>query len=114
MRRRVVVGIVVASAAGIAGWWRARRPADKSERSDAMDNADRSRRIVEELFNSGNESVADELVAPDAQGHDAALPEARIGPEGLKEAARGYRGAFPDLKVTVEQTIAEGDHVATR
>jgi steroid delta-isomerase-like uncharacterized protein len=77
-------------------------------------NAEGSRRIIEELFGGGDYDLADELLAPDATGHDPALPEAVVGPEGLKEAARGYRGAFPDLKLTVQQLVAEGDHVAIR
>ena len=77
-------------------------------------NADGSRRIIEEIFGAGNYDLADELVAADAKGHDPALPEVTVGPEGLKQAARGYRNAFPDLKLTVEQVVAEGDYVATR
>ena len=77
-------------------------------------NADGSRRILEEVFGGGNYDVIDELVATDAKGHDAALPEPTIGREGLKEAARGYRSAFPDLKLTIEQVVAEGDYVAIR
>ena len=77
-------------------------------------NADGSRRILEEVFGAGNFDVVDELVAADAKGHDPALPQPTIGPAGLKESAGGYRGAFPDLKLTVEQVVAEGDHVAIR
>ena len=61
-------------------------------------NKQASLRIIEEILGAGNLDLADELLRPDAIGHDAALP-AR-GPEGLKEAARGYRAAFPDLKLT--------------
>ena len=45
---------------------------------------------------------------------DPALPEPVNGPKGLIEAARGYRDAFPDLRMTADQSIAEGDYVATR
>jgi steroid delta-isomerase-like uncharacterized protein len=77
-------------------------------------NAKASRRILEELFGAGNYGLADELIAADAVGHDPALPEPVSGPEGLKEAARGYRSAFPDLTMTVETVLAEGDLVAIR
>jgi steroid delta-isomerase-like uncharacterized protein len=77
-------------------------------------NANASRRILEELFGGGNYGIADELIAADAVGHDPALPEPVTGPEGLKEAARGYRSAFPDLTMTVDAVIAEGDMVAIR
>jgi steroid delta-isomerase-like uncharacterized protein len=87
-------------------------PVERSERMD--DNAKGSRRIIEEVFGAGKYELADELVARDARGHDPALPEPVVGPDGLKESARGYRSAFPDLRVTVEQVIAQGDHVALR
>jgi steroid delta-isomerase-like uncharacterized protein len=77
-------------------------------------NAKASRRILEEIFGAGNYAVADELIAADAVGHDPALPEPVNGPEGLKEAARGYRSAFPDLTITTDTVIAEGDLVAIR
>ncbi|HZU20890.1 MAG TPA: ester cyclase [Gaiellaceae bacterium] len=77
-------------------------------------HAEGSKRILDEVFGAGNYEVADELIAADAQGHDPALPQPTIGPEGLKEAARGYRGAFPDLTMSIQQVVAEGDSVAIR
>ena len=77
-------------------------------------NASGSKRLIEELFGAGKYEIADELVAPGATGHDPALPAPVVGPEGLKEAARGYREAFPDLTLTVEQAVAEGEYVASR
>jgi steroid delta-isomerase-like uncharacterized protein len=77
-------------------------------------NARSSTRIIEEVFGAGKYDVAEELIAPDAIGHDPALPAPTIGPAGLIEAARAYRDAFPDLRLTAEQAIAEGDYVAVR
>jgi steroid delta-isomerase-like uncharacterized protein len=67
-----------------------------------------------EIFATGNLDIADEIIAPDYVGHDPAQPEPTRGPAGVKEAAAGYRAAFPDLTVTVEQQVAEGDTVVTR
>jgi steroid delta-isomerase-like uncharacterized protein len=77
-------------------------------------NASGSKRVIEQVFGAGKYEVADELIAADAQGHDPALPGPVVGPEGLKEAARGYRVAFPDLTLTVVQSVAEGEYVASR
>jgi predicted ester cyclase len=77
-------------------------------------NKKASRRIIEEIFGAGTYDLADELIDSKAIGHDPALPEPVKGPGGLKEAARGYREAFPDLKLTVEEIVAEGDVVALR
>ena len=71
-------------------------------------------RRQEELFSGGNLDVADEIYAPDYVGHDPSNPEDVRGLEAAKRAASDYRQAFPDLRVTVEDLIAEGDRVAAR
>jgi steroid delta-isomerase-like uncharacterized protein len=73
-----------------------------------------SRRLAEEMFAGGKLELADELVTADFVGHDVAAPEPIRGPEGLKDQARGYRDAFPDLDMTIDDQIAEGDKVVTR
>lgn len=73
-----------------------------------------ARRIAEEFFAGGNFAIADELVDKNFVGHDVASPEPIRGPEGLKQQAKGYRDAFPDLQLMIEEQIAEGDMVATR
>ena len=74
-----------------------------------------ARRALEEVFSGqGNLDVADELFAPDYVGHDPASPEDIRGPEGVKEFASMYRNAFPDVQLSVQEQVAEGDMVATR
>ena len=73
-----------------------------------------ARREIVEIFSEGNLDVADEIIATDFVGHDPALPEPTRGPDGVKQAAAGYRAAFPDLTCTVVQQVAEGDTVVTR
>ncbi len=72
------------------------------------------RRSFEELFTRGDLRVADEVFAPDYVGHDPTLPHDLHGPEEFKQFVRMYRSAFPDLTLTVEDQIAEGDLVVTR
>jgi steroid delta-isomerase-like uncharacterized protein len=72
------------------------------------------RRQEEELFRQGNLAAADDIYAPDYVGHDPSNPEDIKGLEAAKQAASDYRKAFPDLRVTVEHLIAEGDKVAAR
>ena len=36
------------------------------------------------------------------------------GPDGLKQFVQIYRGAFPDVRITINDQIAEGDKVVTR
>ncbi len=73
-----------------------------------------SRRVIEEIFNAGNLEVADEIVAEDHVHHDPAMPEEGHGIEHFKEFATMYRSAFPDVRIEIEDQIAEGDKVASR
>jgi len=72
------------------------------------------RRLFEELWSKGNLSVADELLAPNYVSHDPSTPDFGRGPENEKKRASLYRSAFPDLRITVEDMIAEGDMVTAR
>jgi steroid delta-isomerase-like uncharacterized protein len=70
------------------------------------------RRIIDELVNKGNLALADEVLASNYIYH---FPTHDIkGPEGFKEFIGMMRTAFPDLHVTIEDLIAEGDTVAAR
>ena len=67
-------------------------------------------RFVEEFWNEGNISAADELMAVDAEIH---MPTGEmVDLAGLKSFAGTFRGSFPDWHSTVEELIAEGDRVA--
>ena len=72
------------------------------------------RRLLEELWNQGNLSVADEFFASTYVHHDASTPDVGRGPESEKKRATLYRTAFPDLHLTIEDVIAEGETVMTR
>ncbi|HEX6655418.1 MAG TPA: ester cyclase, partial [Candidatus Limnocylindria bacterium] len=69
-------------------------------------------RFVEEIFHRGNLAALDQIFTPEALIHDPGV-ELR-GLEALGPAIRGFRKAFPDLKITVEDQIAEGDRLAIR
>lgn len=77
-------------------------------------NKEIARRAMVEIFNQGRLEVVDELVSAGYVGHDTAMPESVLGPEGMKQSAAGYRSAFPDMKITIDEQIAEGDSVVTR
>ena len=68
------------------------------------------RRMVEEILNRGNLEAADEIFAPDYVLHDPASPEEVHGTEGFKGFVGVFHTAFPDLHVTIEDQIAEGDN----
>ena len=66
------------------------------------------------VFEQGNIDLLDELLAPDYTNHSPATPDLPTGPEGVKAVVSMFRSAMPDLRVVVEDMIAEGDKVATR
>jgi len=69
------------------------------------------RRLFEEVWNKGNFQVTDELFTPNYAHHDSSTPDLGRGPESEKKRATLYRTAFPDLRLTVEDIIAEGETV---
>ena len=74
-----------------------------------------ARRAIEEIWNQGKLAVIDELVASNATYHDPNVPGGKFtGPEGVKQFVQIYRGAFPDVRLTINDQIAEGDEVVTR
>ena len=72
------------------------------------------RRLFEEVWNKGNLNVTDELFASTYVHHDASTPDLGRGPESEKKRATLYRTAFPDLRLTIEDILAEGETVMAR
>jgi steroid delta-isomerase-like uncharacterized protein len=72
------------------------------------------RRFLEEVFNKKKLSVIDELIAPDHIDHSAGAVGSAVGPEGSRQLIGMMLIAFPDLHVTIEDMIAEGDKVVFR
>jgi steroid delta-isomerase-like uncharacterized protein len=70
-------------------------------------------RFYSEVFEGGNLDLIDEMLTDDFVDHEAP-PDMPNGRDGAKEMLGGLRQAFPDLRVTVEDTIVEGDRVAVR
>ena len=74
-----------------------------------------ARRLLEEVWNKGNLAVLNEIIAKDHVGNGpGSLPESPTGPDGTKQLVTMYRNAFPDVRFTVDEQIAEGDNVVTR
>jgi steroid delta-isomerase-like uncharacterized protein len=79
-------------------------------------SAEENKTIVhraEELWNTGNLDIADEVYATDFVNHDPSAPDVR-DLETYKGFIAATRTGFPDFHVTMEDMIAEGDKVASR
>jgi steroid delta-isomerase-like uncharacterized protein len=75
-----------------------------------------NRKITERstnLWNTGNLSIADEIFTTGYTHHDPARPDVR-DLKDLKEWLVEVRASLPDLHVTIEDVVAEGDKVVTR
>jgi steroid delta-isomerase-like uncharacterized protein len=73
------------------------------------------RRYFEEIWDKGNLEVIDELFTTDFVRHGPTAIEGEVrGQEGFESFVSSYRTGLPDLRVSIEDLIAEGDRVVTR
>ncbi|BDI30782.1 hypothetical protein CCAX7_28330 [Capsulimonas corticalis] len=70
-------------------------------------------RFMDEVLNDKNLSAMDEIVAEDFIEH-VPFPGQGPGREGLRHTIAGLISAFPDMKWTTDERVAEGDTVVTR
>lgn len=71
-----------------------------------------ARRAIEEVYTAGDLDLIDELVTEDIVAHSPG--QVFHGIEELRQFVRSLREAFPDLRMVVEDQVAEGDRVVTR
>ena len=73
-------------------------------------------RWFDEVWNQGREEAIDEMLAADfiAHGLGDGPDNDLVGPAAFKPFFRKFRGAFPSIRITVEETISEGDRIAAR
>ena len=67
------------------------------------------RRFFEDVWNNQKLEVVDHVFAPTVLLNGQPVPR-----EAIKQLVTTRRVAFPDIKVTVEDQVAEGDKVSTR
>ncbi len=75
-------------------------------------NKELVRRFINEAINTGNIEIINDFVAPNyTEIHEGT--KYPIGIEGAKEHIIGVRQTYPDLHLTIDNQIAEGEWVAT-
>lgn len=77
------------------------------------DNKQFMQQFVEEAINKKNLDAIDELVAEDFVEH-VPFPGQGPGREGLRQVLATFLSAFPDIRWTLEEQIAEGEKVVSR
>ena len=71
-------------------------------------------RFFDEVWNAGKLDLVAELFAPEYVGHPSGPEETIRGPEGVKAYVGGLRAGVPDLTLTIDDQIVDGDKIATR
>ena len=61
----------------------------------------------------GDFAIAEDVIAEDCVYHNGP-PDILPGPDGVKEWAIMIRNGFPDIHITAEDFVSEGDRVAGR
>ena len=73
------------------------------------------RRWFKEVWNEGREDTIDELFAAHGIGYGLGDTDVELhGPPAFKPFVRNLRGAIPDLRITIDDMLAEGDKVSIR
>jgi SnoaL-like polyketide cyclase len=81
----------------------------------ADENIQLMRRWFQEVWNEGRMQTVYDLLSPDAVARGQRGAEAEIrGPQEFEKFAQEIRGAFPDIKVKVEDVFGAGDKVVLR
>ncbi len=70
------------------------------------------RRVFDEALNQGQLELVDQLFTSDFVDHST--PEQAPGPTGVKSFFASVRTGFPDIRVTINDIIAEDTRVAVR
>ena len=70
-----------------------------------------ARRYLEECWNQGKLDSLRELMADNCRHHDPVFPSLSGGTENIKQHITTCKAAFPDLKFTIDDTIAERNEV---
>jgi len=71
------------------------------------------RRVIEEAWNKGHVDVLDEYYATACVLHRSPYPDIE-DLQGIKELITGFRRGYPDLQVTIDEVIVEGETTAAR
>jgi predicted ester cyclase len=100
----------------LSSTWRTKR---RRRRAVSEANKELVRRHFEEIFNRKNFAVCEEMMAEEYFEHAPApfsedAPGKVNGPKAMRQTAEWLLAQFPDLHMTIEAMISEGDTVAVR
>ncbi len=118
MRRFITLAtIALIAAAAVTQWQRVkelgRQVLSRGTTEEMSVSAEENKALARRAWEAvDNPDLLEEVYAPDVVWHE---PDQELrGLEQAKQFVTTYKTAFPDLNVTVEDQIAEGDKVVTR
>ena len=76
------------------------------------DNKALIRRLFEEAIHPGNLAIVNEVFSADFVDHST--PDQPAGPGGVRDYFAAIRSGFPDVRVVLEDVLADGDKVVVR
>jgi steroid delta-isomerase-like uncharacterized protein len=76
-----------------------------------VDAADVVRHLHSRLLESRDPAAVEELFAPEFVSHNMP-PELPAGVPGVRRFFETFRDAFPDVEVTIDELVADGDRAA--
>ncbi len=78
-----------------------------------QENKNIARRFIQ-IWGKGNLDIIDELAAPSISVQYPVMPQIIRGTQMLRKVMEGFRSAFPDSGIIIEEEIAEDDKVVIR
>lgn len=97
------------------GWFVLRHGPSHPTRGQATNDSAKAtiRRKFDELSANWNLAVLDVLVDDDVVAHDPSFGDPVRGKDAYRAAAAQFATAFPEIRFTIEDQVAEGDTVVT-
>ena len=80
----------------------------------ALENSQLIRRWFDQVWNQGRADVIDQMSHPQTKGYGQAEHGRQIDMDEFKKLWSALRSAFPDIHVTIHDTIEQGEKVAAR
>jgi len=106
MRQFVIIGMLLIAAVA--------RGRDKQTKDSAATAKTVVLRFIDVVYNASQPDSIDAFVHADFVDHSPGVPADARGPQWVHTQYGNTYAAFPDLRFTVDDVIAEGDEVVTR
>jgi predicted ester cyclase len=71
-------------------------------------------RVAFEVWCTGQLDKLDAVIDPNVVHHDPYDPNGALGLDGMKKTIQKNRSIYPDMRIAIDDQLAEGDKVATR